>query len=72
VIQRKVGRQVILVEASARLALRVAEPVQAQVPPPPAARRPRKVQFMVSDFTPHLVQAARRFLGRQVTLERAD
>ncbi len=72
VIQRKVGPQVILVEASARLASRVAEHLRVQAPPPPAEHNPRKVQLLVSDLTPHLVQAARRFLGRHVTLERAD
>jgi len=27
---------------------------------------------LVSDLTPHLVQTARRFLGRNVSLEQAD
>lgn len=71
-IQRKIGPQVLLVEASARLASRVAEYLRVQAAPPAAEPGPRKVQLMVSDLTPHLVQTARRFLGRPVTLERAD
>jgi glutamate racemase len=72
VIQRKVGPQVILVEASARLASRLAEHLRVQTPPPAAERGPRTVRLLVSDLTPHLVQIARRFMGRQATLERAD
>ncbi len=72
VIQRKVGPQVILVEASVRLASRLAEHLGVQGPPPAAERGPRTVRLWASDLTPHLVQIARRLLGRQVTLERAD
>ncbi len=72
VIQRKVGPQVILVEASANLASRVAEHLRFQEPPPAAERGGRKVQLWVSDLTPQVAQTARRFLGRNVTLERAD
>jgi glutamate racemase len=71
-IQRKVGPQVVLVEASVRLVSRLAERLRVQVPPAVAERGPRTVRLLVSDLTPHLVQTARRFLGRNVSLEQAD
>lgn len=71
VIQRKVGPQVVLVEASERLASRVAESLQIQEPAPGAVREGRKARFLVSDLTPQLARTARLFLGRRVELERA-
>jgi glutamate racemase len=71
VIQRKVGPQVVLVEASTRLASRVAEHFQIQEPPPGTERGGRKVQLLVSDLTPQVAQTARLFLGSNVKLEQA-
>jgi glutamate racemase len=70
-IQRKIGPQVVLVEASARMAARVAEHLQAQALPSATERTGRKLRLLVSDLTPHVAQAARLFLGRNATLERA-
>jgi glutamate racemase len=71
VIQRKIGPQVTLVEASARLAARVAEHVRLQeaVSGPPAACG--KIRLMVSDLTPQVAQTARMICGHQVQLEKA-
>lgn len=71
-IQRKIGPQVALVEASARLAARVAErrPAwEAPGSPPPGGPT---LRLLVSDLTPQVMQAARILLGRRVTLEKAD
>ena len=70
-IQRKVGPQVALVEASASLASRVAEHLQARAPSPTAPHRVRTIRLWVSDLTPQVAQTARRLLGRSVVLERA-
>jgi glutamate racemase len=71
VIQRKIGPQVVLVEASARLASRVAQhlKIQGASVRPPAGDR--KVRLLVSDLTPQVVQAARMICGRNVELEKA-
>ncbi len=71
VIQRKIGPQVVLVEASARLASRVAEHLKIQAAPaaPPAGGQ--KVRLLVSDLTPQVMQAARRIRGHHVELEMA-
>jgi glutamate racemase len=71
VIQRKIGSQVVLVEATAGLVSRVAEHLQNQEPPPAAAVNGRKVQLLVTDLTPQVTQAARRLGGGDVKLERA-
>jgi glutamate racemase len=72
VIQRKIGPQVVLVEASARLASRVVEHVQTSNA---AVRSPvggRKVRLLVSDLAPQVVRAARMIWGRNLELEKAD
>jgi glutamate racemase len=69
VVQRKIGPQVALVEASERLAARVAERLRLQKPPP--AGGGRRLRLLVSDLTPLVAQAARAICGREATLERA-
>jgi len=69
-IQRKIGSQVVLVEASARLASRVAEHLRIQTSPVPSTSGARKVQLFVSDLTPQVVQSARVICGRFVKLEK--
>jgi len=71
VIQRKIGSQVVLVEASDPLASRVAEFLRIQEPAPGAERSGRKVRLLVSDLTPQVARTARMFMGRHVELERA-
>ncbi|MCK7513664.1 MAG: hypothetical protein MZV70_63060 [Desulfobacterales bacterium] len=69
-IQRKIGPQVVLVEASERLAARVAESIEAsrRCPRP---RGGRSVRLLVSDLAPQVVEAARSICGRDVKLEKA-
>jgi glutamate racemase len=71
VIQRKIGPQVVLVEASARLASRVTEHLEVQGPSSSPASGGGKVQLWVSDLTPQVAEAARMICGRDVKLERA-
>jgi len=68
VIQRKIGPQVVLVEASERLAARVAESIGHQALP--AAFGGRSVRLLVSDLAPPVVEAARSICGRDVKLEK--
>ena len=70
VIQRKMGPQVVLVEASAGLVSRVAEHFLNREPPPAVAVNGRKVRLLVSDLTPQVVHAARLLGGGEVTLEK--
>lgn len=68
VIQRKIGPQVVMVEASERLAARVAESIGHQALP--AASGGRSVRLLVSDLAPQVVAAARSICGRDVQLEK--
>jgi glutamate racemase len=71
VIQRKIGPQVFLVEASARLASRVAEHLKVSNAPVRPPADDRRVRLLVSDLTPQLAQTARMICGHKVVLERA-
>jgi glutamate racemase len=71
VLQRKIGPQVALVDASAALAARVAEHLRppGTLPPPGAAGQ--RVRLMVSDLAPQVARAAHLICGREVRLEKA-
>jgi glutamate racemase len=71
VIQRKIGPQVVLVEASERLAVRVAEHLKTNEPPASQASGRRSIQVMVTDLAPQVIQAAQSICGRGVKLEKA-
>jgi glutamate racemase len=71
VIQRKIGPQVVVVEASERLAARVADHLKTKGPPTPQAAGRRRIQLMVTDLAPQVMQAAESICGRGVKLEKA-
>jgi len=71
VIQRKIGSQVVLVEASAKLASRVAQHLKTPNAPVQLPAGARKVRLLVTDLTPQVVQAGRMICGRNVKLEKA-
>lgn len=68
VVQRKIGPQVVLIEASERLAARVAE----SIGPAPLAMLSggRSVRLLASDLAPQVVEAVRSICGRDAKLEK--